>query len=131
MDVSDDPYYCGLRARVPNFVKSKTKVSEPVPSKRFSVSQGGSGVVPPRHLAMAAHAAAHAAAQAHAQMPGPMHHHHHHGMHHPQQAMWHARSYESGIGVYKRFSKLLEGNSRLPRQQPPQDKRLLHQPRKS
>ncbi|XP_017782158.1 PREDICTED: uncharacterized protein LOC108566679 isoform X2 [Nicrophorus vespilloides] len=34
----DDPYYCGLRARVPNFV-AKSKSKDAVPSKRFSVSQ--------------------------------------------------------------------------------------------
>jgi len=33
----DDPYYCGLRARVPNFASKNKK--ESAPSKRFSVSQ--------------------------------------------------------------------------------------------
>lgn len=37
----EDPYYCGLRARVPNFV-SKLKSKEPTPMKRFSVIQQGS-----------------------------------------------------------------------------------------
>lgn len=35
----EDPYYCGLRARVPNFV-AKLKGKESGPLKRFSVSQG-------------------------------------------------------------------------------------------
>lgn len=109
--VSDDPYYCGLRARVPNFVKSKTK--EPVPSKRFSVSQQQ----PP--------------------LPLPLQHHLHHQQlhhavmqhqHHMQQphAMWHARSYESGIGVYKKFSKILDNKQFQHTPMP----RVLHQPRK-
>lgn len=122
--ILDDPYYCGLRARVPNFVKTKTK-GDPVPSKRFSVSQGPApGPASQRHMGpMGMHSGP---------MPGGPIHHHHHPMHPQNPAMWHARSYESGIGVYKRFSKLLENNSWLPRQQPhSQDKRLLHQPRKS
>lgn len=67
---TDDPYYCGLRARVPNFV-SKSKAKEPVPYKRYSISQ-----------------------QQHPQPPPLMHQHHMH-----QNPMWHARSYESGIGT--------------------------------
>ncbi|XP_023015282.2 expansion [Leptinotarsa decemlineata] len=34
----EDPYYCGLRARVPNFV-AKLKGKDSVPMKRFSISQ--------------------------------------------------------------------------------------------
>lgn len=88
---TDDPYYCGLRARVPNFVKAtgkhvlpamterltlkETPVPMPVPSKRFSVAHPHG--FPP-------------------QMPFA----------HPmQQALWHARSYESGIGAYERPKK--------------------------
>ncbi|XP_063395600.1 uncharacterized protein LOC134680402 isoform X1 [Cydia fagiglandana] len=79
----DDPYYCGLRARVPNFVKTNAKhilpamterltlKDAPVPSKRFSVAHAHPAFPP--HLAPFAHA--------------PM----------PPQALWHARSYESGI----------------------------------
>lgn len=72
MLIADDPYYCGLRARVPNFV-SKSKSKEPVPYKRFSVSQ-----------------------QQHPQPLPIMHQHHVH-----QHPMWHTRSFESGIGTYK------------------------------
>lgn len=68
---SDDPYYCGMRARVPNFV-SKSKTKEPVPYKRFSISQQ-------QHP--------------HPQPPPLMHQHHMH-----PNPMWHARSFESGIG---------------------------------
>ncbi|XP_048489468.1 uncharacterized protein LOC105391512 isoform X2 [Plutella xylostella] len=80
----DDPYYCGLRARVPNFVKTNgakvlpamaermTLKEAPVPSKRFSVAHAHPGPFPP-HMAPFAHA--------------PM----------PPAALWHARSYESGI----------------------------------
>lgn len=111
--VTDDPYYCGLRARVPNFVKSKTK--EPVPSKRYSVSQQQ----PPLPLPLQHH----------------LHHQHHAAMqhqHHLQQSphsMWHARSYESGIGVYnstRKFSKILNINQFQHLPMP----RILHQPRK-
>jgi hypothetical protein len=71
----DDPYYCGLRARVPNFV-AKSKTKDPVvPSKRFSISQQQA---PP---------------------PLPMMHQHHVNPHHMHQhPMWHTRSFESGIG---------------------------------
>ncbi|KAB0800167.1 hypothetical protein PPYR_08047 [Photinus pyralis] len=71
----DDPYYCGLRARVPNFV-SKSKGKESNTSKRFSVI--------------------------HHQIPPPLqarhslYTHQHHLQHQP---MWHTRSFESGIDV--------------------------------
>lgn len=68
--LSDDPYYCGLRARVPNFV-AKSKTRDSVSSKRFSISQHQG---PPPVALM----------------------HQHHPMH--QHAMWHTRSFESGIG---------------------------------
>ncbi|XP_052757760.1 uncharacterized protein LOC113518505 isoform X1 [Galleria mellonella] len=80
----DDPYYCGLRARVPNFVKTNgakvlpsmaermTLKETPVPSKRYSVAHPHPGPFLP-HMPPFAHA--------------PM----------PPAALWHARSYESGI----------------------------------
>ncbi|XP_066247403.1 uncharacterized protein exp isoform X1 [Euwallacea similis] len=68
----DDPYYCGLRARVPNFVAKSKANKESIPSKRYSISQQ----------------------QQHQQIL--MHQHmNHHPIH--QHSMWHARSYESGI----------------------------------
>lgn len=70
----DDPYYCGLRARVPNFV-AKSKAKESMPSKRYSIAQQ--------------------------QQPPPLpslHQHHLHKHHVHPHPMWHTRSYESGIG---------------------------------
>ncbi|XP_021915700.1 uncharacterized protein LOC110827886 isoform X2 [Zootermopsis nevadensis] len=68
----DDPYYCGLRARVPNFVKS-TK------------SKDTAGRYPP--------------SSAISQPSSMMHHlHQYHQQHHP--VMWHARSIDSGMGRY-------------------------------
>ncbi|CAA9993794.1 unnamed protein product [Nesidiocoris tenuis] len=72
----DDPYYCGLRARVPNFVKTKNgkvdgKLVVPPPGGRFVLPPG----TPAAHLGL--------------------HHLHHHAPHHPH--MWHARSYDSGM----------------------------------
>ncbi|XP_044256250.1 uncharacterized protein LOC123006113 isoform X1 [Tribolium madens] len=69
----DDPYYCGLRARVPNFV-AKSKAKESVSSKRFSISQQAPPPLPVMH-------------QQHISS--------HHNMH--QHSMWHTRSFESGI----------------------------------
>ncbi|KAL3289454.1 hypothetical protein HHI36_022878 [Cryptolaemus montrouzieri] len=63
----DDPYYCGLRARVPNFV-AKSRTKETAPAKRFSVNQ-----------------------------PAPLPMMHHHQVNHMPPHMWHTRSYESGI----------------------------------
>lgn len=71
---ADDPYYCGMKARVPNFAKSKVKENKgppPVISRYMgSISNG--------HLASA--------------------HTSHHG-----SVMWHARSYDSGMGKKKSF----------------------------
>ncbi|RZF34634.1 hypothetical protein LSTR_LSTR012716 [Laodelphax striatellus] len=72
----DDPYYCGLRARVPNFVKSKGKEMNGI----------GNGKMPPP--------------PAHARYPVlPPAPNSHIGIHSPQHhpAMWHARSYDSGM----------------------------------
>lgn len=87
---TDDPYYCGLRARVPNFVKSsKIKGKESAsPMKRISVSNM-------QHPA-ASLASLHQLHQIHPQ-------HFYVGSHqaHSQYAhhmMLHTRSFESGIG---------------------------------
>ncbi|KAK9505280.1 hypothetical protein O3M35_009370 [Rhynocoris fuscipes] len=81
----DDPYYCGLRARVPNFVKSKNgkeASGKGMPSSAAAVAPlGGRYVLPPGQ-------------------PGAHHglHHMHHIPHQPHHpAMWHARSYDSGM----------------------------------
>lgn len=121
-NLSDDPYYCGLRARVPNFVKNQkpsgrsgkesTVVPPPpgVTGKRMSVAK------------MQQHPAAMAAVQ-HNQLPPPHHPHHAQMLHHSasyqaihplyqqqlqaqqqqQHMMYHAKSYESGIGMYGNY----------------------------
>ncbi|XP_073993474.1 expansion isoform X3 [Rhodnius prolixus] len=79
----DDPYYCGLRARVPNFVKSKNG-KEPTP-----VIMKGGPPPPPlggRYLLPPGQPGSHL---------GIHHMHHLPQQHHP--AMWHARSYDSGM----------------------------------
>ncbi|KAH8259137.1 hypothetical protein KR038_006563 [Drosophila bunnanda] len=108
----DDPYYCGLRARVPNFVKSGKPASakDQRDGNGNTISNGGGGMstlsqkktsmihnhlagMHPHHIQqhqqqqlMAAAAAAHAAQ------------HHQQQQHHQ---IWQTRSYESGIGIYK------------------------------
>lgn len=72
----DDPYYCGLRARVPNFVKS-------------SKSKDTAGRYPASALSVGA------------SQPSSMvqQFHQYQAIHHPQQhpVMWHARSFDSGM----------------------------------
>lgn len=82
----DDPYYCGLRARVPNFVqksKQPVKDKDSIASKRMSIT----------HLQHPA-----SLTSLH-QIHQPIHPHHQlmAAHQHHQQMMWHARSYESGI----------------------------------
>lgn len=81
--VTDDPYYCGLRARVPNFVKTSKGRGKDA-TKRLSIAQ----LHHPASLASIHQL------------------HHNHPAHmlspHQQQMMFHARSYESGIGMYNR-----------------------------
>lgn len=82
---TDDPYYCGLRARVPNFVKTSKGRGKDSTSKRISIAQ----LHHPASLA-----SIHQLHQNHpAHMLSP----------HQQQMMFHARSYESGIGMYRNF----------------------------
>ncbi|KAH8301670.1 hypothetical protein KR059_008255 [Drosophila kikkawai] len=109
----DDPYYCGLRARVPNFVKSgkPSSAKDQRDGNGNNISNGGMSTLSQKktsmihnHLAgmhphhiqqqqhqqqqlMAAAAAAHAAQ-----------HHQQQQQHHQ---IWQTRSYESGIGIYK------------------------------
>lgn len=67
----DDPYYCGLRARVPNFGKSKSKETNggryPAPMSLMSHHQHPFQYAPPQQA------------------------------HHPHPVMWHARSFDSGM----------------------------------
>ncbi|XP_026470415.1 uncharacterized protein LOC113374655 [Ctenocephalides felis] len=79
----DDPYYCGLRARVPNFVKSTKQSSkqQQVATGKHGPSNGLSNNNNKRYSM--------------AGMGGPSGHM---GYHHQQYPpVWHARSYESGI----------------------------------
>jgi hypothetical protein len=79
-----------LRARVPNFVKSSKTKDKDSPAKRISVAQ----LQHPASLTSLhqMHSQQH---QQHQQMMAAHHQHH-------QQLMWHARSYESGIGINDR-----------------------------
>lgn len=83
---TDDPYYCGLRARVPNFVKTsngKTKeIVKDVPAgPKISTAVPPSRYHQPNPMALSnGHLAT-------------MHYHHH-----TQPAMWHTRSFDSGMG---------------------------------
>ena len=57
ISISDDPYYCGLRARIPNFAKSKAQKEKETPSSRVTQNPLGpaAGVMPaPHHHPMAA-----------------------------------------------------------------------------
>lgn len=99
--LSDDPYYCGLRARVPNFVKSSKSKSkdQAAPMKRISVSNL-------QHPA-ASLASLHQLHQMH-----PHHQHlyassHAHSSQYLPHHMLHTRSFESGIGEY--FSLHIDG----------------------
>lgn len=98
---TDDPYYCGLRARVPNFVKSsKNKGKDSLsPMKRISVSNL-------QHPA-ASLASLHQLHQMHPQhlysgggsgINGSIHHPH--SIQYPHHLMLHTRSFESGIGEF-------------------------------
>lgn len=94
---TDDPYYCGLRARVPNFVKASKPPSRIVDKNSNYISNSNLNKMlkeKEHSKKMSVH--------------GPMMHgngrdlYHHHQLppSHQQQHynMWHAKSYESGIG---------------------------------
>ncbi|XP_037713336.1 uncharacterized protein LOC119549373 isoform X1 [Drosophila subpulchrella] len=110
----DDPYYCGLRARVPNFVKSGKPVAKDqrdgnannignggittLSQKKTSMIHNHLGGMHPHHIQQQQQLMAAAAAAAHAAQ------HHHAGHQREQQQhhqIWQTRSYESGIGIYK------------------------------
>ncbi|XP_065719369.1 uncharacterized protein exp isoform X2 [Drosophila suzukii] len=106
----DDPYYCGLRARVPNFVKSGKPVAKDqrdgnannignggistLSQKKTSMIHNHLGGMHPHHIQQQQQLMAAAAAAAHAAQ------HHHAGHQREQQQhhqIWQTRSYESGI----------------------------------
>ncbi|EEB17140.1 conserved hypothetical protein [Pediculus humanus corporis] len=77
----DDPYYCGLSARVPNFVKLSANRTKPLPKETRESVRGypmPSYGVPPHPPPPHPH-------------PGP------HYMSYQQPPLWHTRSYESGM----------------------------------
>ncbi|XP_055686812.1 uncharacterized protein LOC129792093 isoform X1 [Lutzomyia longipalpis] len=86
----DDPYYCGLRARVPNFVKT----SKAPPAKHHNGHSVHEKETPKRMSL--AHLQHPASLQSLHQLH-QMHPHPHLMSAHQQQMMWHARSFESGI----------------------------------
>lgn len=84
----DDPYYCGFRARVPNFVKAKreSKVGPPPVLSRYAPIGASNGhLVPPHNQKMAQHS-----------------------------LMWHARSYDSGMDTEYLDSPYHQIYGRLP-----------------
>ena len=78
--IPDDPYYCGLRARVSNFVKNKNDKDLP---QQSSKDPQGTEI----KMKMAGSTATYQAALPHG---------------HPMQAhqMWHSRSFDSGMGKF-------------------------------
>lgn len=143
---SDDPYYCGLRARVPNFVaKANTKTNGTITEKKMSFfgkkdsnkskekekekekekdkDKESKESTPPKQrpsYAQMPHPASFSTLyqlhqmqngmmdtmsrrgtfQRHNSQPVPVH---------PHYNMWHAKSYESGIGnILKNFRKLMK-----------------------
>jgi glycerol uptake facilitator-like aquaporin len=74
LSIADDPYYCGLRARVSNFVKNKNTNEKPVKELGTEIK-----------MKMTPHVGTYQAALSHG---------------HPMQThqMWHSRSFDSGMG---------------------------------
>jgi hypothetical protein len=119
--MADDPYYCGLRARVPNFAKEKVTRKTSRANEEIYVSSGGGGggrnpgrtprdpvINKRRSIAhLDRHQPTFSSLYQLNQINDPRSslyqrlHHHSYNMMSPgmrQYGMWHARSYESGIG---------------------------------
>uniref|UniRef100_A0A182NHY8 MH2 domain-containing protein n=1 Tax=Anopheles dirus TaxID=7168 RepID=A0A182NHY8_9DIPT len=93
----DDPYYCGLRARVPNFVKSSKSTKENNNNGPNAAVGGSKETVASKRLSIA-HLQHPTSLQSLHQLHQMHPHHNLMAAHqHHQQLMWHARSYESGI----------------------------------
>lgn len=91
MSLTDDPYYCGLRARVPNFVKM---------AKNSKVSTRGYTRPPSQAPTYAATGyASSQSSQIYGHLPGNR-----------PPIMYHARSFESGLGIIIYFYKNLIKN---------------------
>lgn len=88
MFAADDPYYCGLRARVPNFVKmaknGQGKVISPYGNARPQPPSSSFIGHPPNSQ--------------------PPHIYGHHGPPKRPPVMYHARSFESGLGMTNQLS---------------------------
>lgn len=77
---TEDPYYCGLRARVPNFAKSSKKNPKELGKRGLSHPASMSNLLPQVRRAP------------------PTMQNESRGQPDRNPALWHARSYESGIG---------------------------------
>lgn len=87
---TDDPYYCGLRARVPNFNKSSKngKSKDNGPPKRLPAASTSNLQHPASLVSL------HQLHKAHPHAPYMLSAH----QHHQHQMIMHSRSFESGIG---------------------------------
>lgn len=101
--ITDDPYYSGLRARVPNFSKEKQRRE----SQEIYVSRKQPRVNRRSIAGSDRHQPTFSSLYQLNQVNDPksslyqrLHYHGHGGYasHSPRPALWHARSYESGIG---------------------------------
>lgn len=129
---ADDPYYCGLRARVPNFVNHKSgggggggggnnnTLTAPKSRGKQSTVEAPSSATKRLSVASKMHHQQHHHQSMAAIHHSPLHHHNHqqqpphggskmlathqhgghYGQHHGGAPMYHAKSYESGIGTY-------------------------------
>ncbi|XP_048515825.1 uncharacterized protein LOC105686673 isoform X2 [Athalia rosae] len=87
----DDPYYCGLRARVPNFVKmAKNGHSKQSPGSHYGHVRAQ---VPPNYVGVGG---GYVSSSNSSQIYG------HHGPSKRPPIMYHARSFESGLGTFRR-----------------------------
>ena len=86
VSLSDDPYYCGLSARVPNFVKSSNNRTKGPPKETRESVRGFAGVSPFNNNNNNSNSNSN--------------NNNNHGTHYSsyQPPLWHTRSYESGMG---------------------------------
>ncbi|GAB0088481.1 hypothetical protein DMENIID0001_029120 [Sergentomyia squamirostris] len=105
----DDPYYCGLRARVPNFVKT----SKAPPTKHHSNGLSVHEKETPKRMSLA-HLQHPTSLQSLHQLHQMHPHQHLMAAHQQQQMMWHARSFESGIGIYRHSRYMPDCDNQTP-----------------
>lgn len=108
MTVTEDPYYCGLSARVPKFDKRNSNIisaaiiAQPAPPQNMSKksSRNQLNVAVPKRMSIAylQHPMPYVTATGYQQYASqqqlmvPRNNY--------QQLMWHARSMESGLGIF-------------------------------